>query len=71
MGRADNPVRKVLNYASDHFANDLPVIYIQTVVGRDETGSLVPKGLYIGDDVECFHLAAELLSPRHPVLHHI
>ena len=60
MGRADNPVRKVLNYASDHFAVDLPIIYIQTVVGRDDNGNLVPKGLYIGDDVECFQLAAEL-----------
>lgn len=60
MGKADNPVRKVLNYASDHFAVDLPIIYIQTVVGRDENGNLVPKGLYIGDDVECFQLAAEL-----------
>ena len=60
MGKAENPVRKVLNYASDHFAVDLPIIYIQTVVGRDENGNLVPKGLYIGDDVECFQLAAEL-----------
>jgi nickel-dependent lactate racemase len=60
MGRADNPVRSVMNYASDHFAGDLPIIYIQTVVGRDDSGSLVPKGLYIGDDVSCFKLAADL-----------
>ncbi len=25
MGRADTPVRKVLNYASDHFAKDMPI----------------------------------------------
>ena len=60
MGRADNPVRKVLNYASEHFASDLPVIYVQTVIGRDEDGKLVPRGIYIGDDEECFRLAAEL-----------
>ena len=60
MGRAVNPVRQVLNYASDHFAGDLPIIYIQTVVGKDEHGKLAVKGLYIGDDMECFEKAAEL-----------
>jgi nickel-dependent lactate racemase len=28
MGRADTPVRQVLNYASDHFAQDLPIVYV-------------------------------------------
>jgi nickel-dependent lactate racemase len=60
MGRADNPVRKVLNYASEHFATHLPVIYVQTVVGRGDDGKLKVRGLYIGDDIECFNLAAEL-----------
>lgn len=60
MGRADNPVRRLLNYASEHFLKDLPVIYVQTVIGRDETGKLVVKGLFIGDDEEVFLLAAEL-----------
>jgi nickel-dependent lactate racemase len=58
MGRADTPVRKVLNYASDHFAKQLPIVYVQTVVGKDENGKPVVKGLYIGDDAECFTLAA-------------
>lgn len=60
MGRADTPVRKVLNYASDTFAKDLPIIYIQTVIGKDENGNLVVRGLFIGDDYECFKLAADL-----------
>lgn len=60
MGRADTPVRKVLNYASDHFSQDLPLLYIQTVIGRDQTGSLVVRGLYIGDDESCFIKASEL-----------
>ena len=34
MGRADNPVRRVLNYASDRFLKNLPIVYVQTVVGR-------------------------------------
>ena len=60
MGRADTPVRRILNYASDHFARDIPIVYIHTVVGMDQDGSLVTRGLYAGDDYECFSLAAEL-----------
>jgi nickel-dependent lactate racemase len=60
MGRAHNPVRSVLNYASDHFAKDLPILYVQTVVGRDASGALVARGMYIGNDVECFEKAAAL-----------
>ncbi len=60
MGRADTPVRRVLNYASDHFAQDLPIVYVQTVVSKNEAGDLVMRGMYIGDDVECFELASAL-----------
>ncbi len=60
MGRADNPVRRVLNYASDHFLAHLPIVYVLTVVGRTREGTLAVRGLYIGDDVECFQRAAEL-----------
>ncbi len=60
MGRADNPVRKVLNYASAHFAKDIPVVYIHTVVNRGADGTLKIRGLFIGDDAECFTKAAEL-----------
>ena len=60
MGRADTPVRAVLNYASDHFLRDVPIVYVQTVVGRRADGGLAVRGLFVGDDVECFHRAAEL-----------
>jgi nickel-dependent lactate racemase len=60
MGKADTPVRKLLNYASEKFIPGLPVVYIHTVIGRDETGNLVIRGLFIGDDHEVFNLAAEL-----------
>ncbi|RPI72350.1 MAG: D-mannonate epimerase, partial [Ignavibacteriales bacterium] len=60
MGRADTPVRRVLNYASDNFAKHLPIVYILTVIGKDENDRLVMRGLYIGDDYECFNLAAAL-----------
>jgi nickel-dependent lactate racemase len=60
MGRADSPVRRVLNYGSEHFAAHLPILYILTVVEKNERGKLVIRGLFIGDDEECFHQAAAL-----------
>ena len=55
MGRPDNPVRRVLNHASGLFLKRLPVVYILTVVEGDAV-----RGLYIGDDIECFQRASEL-----------
>jgi nickel-dependent lactate racemase len=60
MGHAENPVRAVLNYASDRFLRQLPIVYVHTVVSRKPDGALAVRGLYIGDDIECFHRAAEL-----------
>jgi nickel-dependent lactate racemase len=60
MGRADTPVRKVLNYAASRFAKEIPIVYIHTVVGRERDGSLAMKGLFIGDGPELFSKAAEL-----------
>ena len=60
MGRADNPVRAVLNYASENFAQHMPIVYVQTVMAKNAAGELVMRGLYIGDDAECFYRAAEL-----------
>ena len=36
MGRTDTPVRKLFNYASKKFANQLPIVYVLTVVGINE-----------------------------------
>src|SRR5665213_1393099 len=61
MGRADTPGRRVLNYASTHFGGLMPqIVYVQTVVNKNAKGELVMRGMYVGDDVECFERAAEL-----------
>ena len=61
MGHADTPVRRVLNYASEHFGKLLPqIVYVQTVVNKNAQGDLVMRGMFIGDDNECFERAAEL-----------
>ena len=60
MGRAKSPVRDVMEYASQHFIKNLPIVYIQTVLSKDEEGQMRLRGLFIGDDFECFRLASEL-----------
>ncbi|HEV2274916.1 MAG TPA: lactate racemase domain-containing protein [Acidobacteriaceae bacterium] len=60
MGRADTPVRRLLNYASDMFLGSVPIVYLLTVVSNNAEGNPVVRGLFAGDDVECFRLAAEL-----------
>jgi nickel-dependent lactate racemase len=60
MGRAENPVRNVLNYAADRFLRHLPIVYVLTVIGRTADKGLAVRGLFIGDDAECFRRAAAL-----------
>jgi hypothetical protein len=38
----------------------LPLVFVLTVVGADGRGGLATRGLFIGDDSECFERAAEL-----------
>ncbi|MBQ6087601.1 MAG: DUF2088 domain-containing protein [Bacteroidales bacterium] len=59
MGRAGGPVREVFEYARTRFIPDLPIIYVLTVRAK-ENGEMVTKGLFIGDDFECFRKACEL-----------
>ena len=60
MGRVDTPVRRVLRYASEHFAQKLPLVYAQTVIGKNEAGRSVVRGLFISDDDQAFEQAAAL-----------
>ena len=61
MGRVDSPVRALMDYASDHFGASLPhVVYVLTVVAADAEGELRTRGLFIGDDRECYQEAARL-----------
>jgi nickel-dependent lactate racemase len=60
LGRTDNPVRAVLNYAEEQFLTDLPLVYVQTVIGRDLHGELDMFGLFVGTGHAPFEHAAEL-----------
>ena len=64
MGKAQNPLRDILNYASQHFLpkNKLPLWYILTVMGTNpnDDQSLEMKGFYIGNDIQCYLAATDL-----------
>ena len=60
MGRSNTPVRKIFNYASEHFASHLPIVYVLTVVGVNKEGEQQTYGLFVGDDLSVFDLAARL-----------
>lgn len=59
MGRIDTPVRRLLNYGAEKFMSDLPIFYILTVMGKNSS-RMEMRGLYIGNDPECFKAGAEL-----------
>jgi nickel-dependent lactate racemase len=61
MGHSDTPVRRIFNYASEHFTAHLPIVYVQTVVGLDKKDGMVKtRGLFIGDSLDVFEKAAKL-----------
>lgn len=61
LGRTHTPVRELINYASDHFAQHLPIVYVLTVVGVNaETGEPETRGVFVGDDIECYEQACKV-----------
>ncbi len=63
MGRDHSPVRKVFDYAQQHFIRRLPIEYVLTVTTteKDQTNIL---GLYIGKERDGFEQAVAL-SQKH------
>ncbi len=60
MGRAHTPLRKILNAAQDLFCEHLPFLFILTVVDASQAGPPILRGLFIGDDHDCFWQACRL-----------
>ncbi len=59
MGRADNPVRQVFDQGA-RFLAGLPIVHALTVVSPDAAGDSACRGLFTGDDRECYTRAAAL-----------
>ncbi len=60
MGRAQTPVRELLDWAAQRYLSRLPLIYLLTVRSYTRDGKLATNGLFAGNDTECFRLGAEL-----------
>jgi nickel-dependent lactate racemase len=60
MGRAHTPVRAVFEYMARYFTHDLPITYLLTVRGNDADGTRLTRGMFAGDDDDCFFRGAAL-----------
>ena len=61
MGHADSPVRRLFNYGVDTYLSDLPFLFMQTVMARDEaTGKMAMRGFFAGIGADPFMAAAKL-----------
>ncbi|MBQ6373938.1 MAG: DUF2088 domain-containing protein [Clostridia bacterium] len=63
MGRDHSPVRKVFDYAAEHFLKDLPIWYALTVTTAPG-GVIQMHGLFIGDDRSYFDKAVALAQEK-------
>ncbi len=63
MGRADTPVRKVFNYAEEHFLSKLPLNYILTVTSTSKVETQL-NGLFIGNNYQLFEAAVKFSQAR-------
>ncbi|MFN9603478.1 MAG: lactate racemase domain-containing protein [Planctomycetota bacterium] len=62
MGRCDNPLRRILNRGAELFLQDIPIVYVLTVVESVPGVGPVVRGLFIGDDHSVFFKAGELAA---------
>lgn len=63
MGRDHSPVRKVFDYAAEHFLKDLPICYALTVTTAPG-GVIQLHGLFIGEERSYFEKAVALSQQK-------
>ena len=60
MGRADTPVRRVIDLAFQRHLAHLPIHFVLTVVQQQAAGDLATRGVFCGQDRSTFERAAAL-----------
>ncbi len=63
MGRDHTPVRKIFDYAFEHFLKDRPILFVLTVTTAPG-GKIRTHGLFIGDGRECLERAVKLSQEK-------
>lgn len=63
MGKDHSPVRKVFDYAQEHFLSNLPLHYILTVTTAPGS-QIATHGLFLGNQRSCFEQAVALAQQK-------
>ncbi len=63
MGRDHTPVRKLFDYAAQHFLKDRPILWVLTVTTAPQ-GKVRMHGLFIGEGRECLTEAVKLAQQK-------
>ncbi|MDP9337542.1 MAG: lactate racemase domain-containing protein [Acidobacteriota bacterium] len=58
LGEIITPLRSCFNWAENEFLGHLPDVYFQVVMKRSPENRLVTCGVYVGDDLETYMMAA-------------
>jgi nickel-dependent lactate racemase len=58
LGKVITPLRSCFNWAEQEFLSHLPDVYFQVVMKRSPDNRLVTCGVYVGDDLETYLMAA-------------
>jgi nickel-dependent lactate racemase len=58
LGNLITPLRACFNRAEDEFLGELPDLYVQVVLARNEHDQLVHTGVHVGDDLDTYLAAA-------------
>jgi len=58
LGCLVTPVRACFNRAEDEYLGQLPDLYVQVVLARNQQDQLAHSGVYVGDDLETYLMAA-------------
>lgn len=62
MGRCDTPLRRILNRAQEDFCQDMPLMFVLTVVQSLQDGSKAVRGIFVGDHHDVFEAAGKLAA---------
>ena len=58
LGNLITPLRHCYNWAEKEFLGHLPDVYLQVVMKRNAANQLVTSGIYVGDDLDTYLMAA-------------
>ena len=60
LGCLVTPLRACYNWSEEQHLGELPDVYLQIVMRRDEANQLVTSGIFVGDDLDTYLEAARL-----------